>query len=196
MTAQELNTEFVGVKDAAYRYAVSLLHNRSEAEDLVQSLYEKLWRRRLLIRQKTFVQLVMVSVRNMSMDILRGRQRERRNAGAGWPGAELRGASWPGEEMKWEENLSGRGDDVVLWEEGKEQEDMAKIAEKLIAQLPQREREVVHLRLVEGLDYQIIAEIVGSNESTVRMAFSRGKGKVKEQLVKIMDYGLERKESR
>ncbi len=201
MTAQELNTEFVGVKDAAYRYAVSLLHNRSEAEDLVQDLYEKLWRRRLLIRQKTFVQLVMVSVRNMCLDVLRRRQKMWRDAGAGWPGAELRGASWPGEvisgeEMKWEENLSGRGDDVVLWEEGKEQEDMAKIAEKLIAQLPHREREVVHLRLVEGLDYQIIAEIVGSNESTVRMAFSRGKSKVKEQLVKIMDYGMERKESR
>lgn len=172
MTAQELNTEFVEVKDVAYRYAVSLLHNRSEAEDLVQDLYEKLWRRRLLVRKKGFVQLVMVSMRNMCLDVLRRRQ------------------------MKWEENLSGRGDDVVLWEEGKEQEDMAKIAEKLIAQLPQREREVVHLRLVEGLDYQIIAEIVGSNESTVRMAFSRGKGKVKEQLVKIMDYGLERKESR
>ena len=50
MTAQELNTEFVEAKDAAYRYACSLLHNREEAEDLVQDLYEKLWRRRVLIR--------------------------------------------------------------------------------------------------------------------------------------------------
>jgi len=188
MTAQELNTEFVEVKDAAYRYAVSLLHNRSEAEDLVQDLYEKLWRRRLLVRKKGFVQLVMVSVRNMCLDVLRRRQKMWRDAGAGWQGVELREGGWPGEVI--------RGDDVVLWEEDKEQEDMAKIAENLIAQLPQREREVVHLRLVEGLDYQIIAEIVGSNESTVRMAFSRGKSKVKEQLVKIMDYGLERKESR
>lgn len=75
MTAQELNTEFVEVKDAAYRYAVSLLHNREEAEDLVQDLYEKLWRRRLLVRKRGFVQLAMVSIRNMCMDVLRGRQR-------------------------------------------------------------------------------------------------------------------------
>ncbi len=54
MTAQELDTEYIKVKDAAYRYAASLLHSREEAEDLVQDLYEKLWRRRLLVRKKGF----------------------------------------------------------------------------------------------------------------------------------------------
>jgi len=165
MTAQELNTEFVEVKDAAYRYAASLLHSRSEAEDLVQDLYEKLWRRRLLVRRKGFVPLVMVSVRNMCMDVLRVRQRE-------WVETE---------------------DEVVFWEEEKERQDMAAIAGRLISRLPQREREAVHLRLVEEMDYQLIAQIMGINESAARMACSRGRSKVKDELVKIMGYGTQKK---
>jgi len=165
MTAQELNTEFVEVKDAAYRYAASLLHNREEAEDLVQDLYEKLWGRRLLVRKKGFVSLVMVSVRNMCMDILRARKSE---------------------------ELSGReAEEEFLWEEEKEREDMAAIVEKLVERLPQREREAFHLRVVEGLDYDVVAQIVGVNESAARMACSRARSKIKEELVKIMDYGVE-----
>ena len=170
MTAQELNTEFVEVKDAAYRYAASLLHNREEAEDLVQDLYEKLWGRRLLVRKKGFVPLVMVSVRNMCMDILRARRRE---------------------------ELSGReAEEEFLWEEEKEREDMAAIVEKLVERLPQREREAFHLRVVEGLDYDVVAQIVGVNESAARMACSRARSKIKEELVKIMDYGVEREKDR
>ena len=152
MTAQELNTEFVEVKDAAYRYACSLLHNREEAEDLVQDLYEKLWRRRVLIRHKGFVQLVMTSVRNMCMDILRAKKKV------------------------WEET---KEDELVMWEE--EKGDTAAIVEKLVERLPQKEREAFHLRIVEGLDYPVIAEIMGIAESAARMACSRGRNKVKEE---------------
>ena len=166
MTAQELNTEFVEAKDAAYRYACSLLHNREEAEDLVQDLYEKLWRRRVLIRHKGFVPLVMTSTRNMCMDILRSRQK-------GWEETEKETA--------------------IMWEEEQEKEDTAAIVEKLVERLPQKEREAFHLRVVEGLDYPVIAEIMGIAESAARMACSRGRNKIKEQLLKIMDYGLERK---
>ena len=175
MTAQELNTEFVEVKDAAYRYACSLLHNKEEAEDLVQDLYEKLWRRRVLIRHKGFVQLVMTSARNMCMDILRSRQKGHENASQNYGG-----------DVE---------EEAVIWEEEREKEDTAAIVEKLVERLPQKEREAFHLRVVEGLDYPVIAEIMGIAESAARMACSRGRNKVKEELLKIMDYGLERKQS-
>lgn len=185
MTAQELNTEFVEVKDAAYRYAASLLHSREEAEDLVQDLYEKLYRRRLLVRKRGFVQLAMVSIRNMCMDVLRGRQRAQIRQEWRQDGA-LRG---DGDGIMWE----GGADEVVLWEEEKEREDLAAVAGRLISRLPQREREAVHLRLVEELDYPVIAQIMGINESAARMACSRGRSKVKEELVKIMGYGTQEK---
>ena len=187
MTAQELNTEFVEAKDAAYRYACSLLHNREEAEDLVQDLYEKLWRRRVLIRHKGFVPLVMTSTRNMCMDILRSRQKGHENAPQNYGGT-VTDAKWGKVNAKWEE-------EAVMWEEEKEKEDTAAIVEKLVERLPQKEREAFHLRVVEGLDYPVIAEIMGIAESAARMACSRGRNKVKEELLKIMDYGLERKQS-
>ena len=191
MTAQELNTEFVEVKDAAYRYACSLLHNREEAEDLVQDLYEKLWRRRLLVRHKGFVQLVMTSTRNMSLDILRARQNRWDKAPQNYDVAKKQKAetaSLGEENIRWEE-------EPVMWEEEKEKEDTAAIVEKLVERLPQKEREAFHLRVVEGMDYPAIAEIMGIAETAVRMACSRGRNKVKEELLKIMDYGLERKQS-
>lgn len=191
MTAQELNTEFVEAKDAAYRYACSLLHNREEAEDLVQDLYEKLWRRRVLIRHKGFVPLVMTSTRNMCMDILRSRQKGRENTPLNYEdGVKLSAEDvrLGKENARWEEG-------TAMWEEEREKEDTAAIVEKLVERLPQKEREAFHLRVVEGLDYPVIAEIMGIAESAARMACSRGRNKVKEELLKIMDYGLERKQS-
>ena len=61
MNSEQLNREFLDVKDAAYRYAVALLHNVAEAEDAIQDLYERLWRRRLFLRQRGFRSLVMTS---------------------------------------------------------------------------------------------------------------------------------------
>ena len=191
MTAQELNTEFVEAKDAAYRYACSLLHNREEAEDLVQDLYEKLWRRRVLIRHKGFVPLVMTSTRNMCMDILRSRQKGRENTPLNYEdGVKLSAEDvrLGKENARWEEG-------TAMWDEEREKEDTAAIVEKLVERLPQKEREAFHLRVVEGLDYPVIAEIMGIAESAARMACSRGRNKVKEELLKIMDYGLERKQS-
>ena len=194
MTAQELNTEFVEVKDAAYRYAASLLHNREEAEDLVQDLYEKLWRRRLLVRHKGFVRLVMVSARNMCMDILRARQKgwEEQGVLSGKGGLSGTGGL---------SGAGGEGGNGVLevdcsWEDERERKDMAAVVEKLVERLPQREREAFHLRVVEGLDYDTAAEIMGINGSAVRMACSRARSKIKEELVKIMDYGVEREKGR
>lgn len=181
MTAQELDTEYIKVKDAAYRYAASLLHSREEAEDIVQDLYEKLWRRRLLVRKKGFGALVMTSTRNMCMDVLRGRQK-------GWQ-IEVAGLRVSDGDLEREESMAVSG----VWEEEMDRGDMMAVVERLVARLPQREREAFHLRVVEELDYQLIAQIMEINESAARMACSRGRARIKEELKKIMDYGVERK---
>jgi RNA polymerase sigma-70 factor (ECF subfamily) len=71
-----------------------------------------------------------------------------------------------------------------------EQSELSAIVHRLIAALPDREREVLHLRDSEGLEFEHIAEIVGSTEAAVRMACSRARSKVKEELIKIMNYGV------
>ena len=163
MNSEQLNIEFLSVKDAAYRYAVALLHDRSEAEDAVQDLYERLWRRRLLLRRSGFRSLVMTAIRNAALDRLRERER-RRSASI--------------DEVATESvELEDRRDEVL-------------IIKQIIARLPDREREVIHLRDVEGMAFEDIAEVVGCSEVAARMAHSRARQKVKDEFSKIMNYGV------
>ena len=68
MTSETFNTIFLGCKDRAMRFAWSITGNRQDAEDIVQDVYEKLWRRRLLIRDTGLPSLIMTSVRNAAID--------------------------------------------------------------------------------------------------------------------------------
>ena len=163
MNSEQLNIEFLSVKDAAYRYAVALLHDRSEAEDAVQDLYERLWRRRLLLRRSGFRSLVMTAIRNAALDRLRERER-RRCESVDEAVAEL-------------VEMDERRDEVAL-------------IKRIIARLPEREREVIHLRDVEGMAFEDIAEMVGCSEVAARMAHSRARQKVKDEFSKIMNYGV------
>lgn len=164
MRSEELNREFLLVKDAAYRYAVSLLHDAVVAEDLTQDLYEKLYNRRLFIRQTGFRSLVMTSMRNMCMDTLRKRHRAY-------------------DEVEYEQAAGEVYSPPDYHETGD-------IIRRLIAQLPEREREIIHLRDCEQMEFEDICEIVGTTESAARMALSRARTKVKTELLKIMNYGL------
>ena len=163
MNSEELNIEFLKHKDSAYRYAASLLRAPMEAEDVTQDLYERLWRRRLLIRRAGFRSLVMTTVRNMCLDRLRGRATTRH------------------EDIELCERLTTHPNDG---------DDLTPIIRQLIAALPEREREVMHLRDVEGMEFEDIAEVVGSSVEAVRVACSRARQKVKEELIKYMNYGV------
>ena len=163
MNSERLNIEFLSVKDAAYRYAVALLHDTVEAEDAVQDLYERLWRRRLFLRHEGFRSLVMTAIRNAALDRLRERER-RRHASIDEVAAES-------------VELEDRRDEVL-------------IIKGIIERLPEREREDIHLRDVEGMAFEDIAEVVGCSEVAARMAHSRARQKVREEFSKIMNYGL------
>lgn len=164
MRSEELNREFLLVKDAAYRYAVSILHDTVTAEDLTQDLYEKLWNRRLFIRQKGFRALVMTAMRNLCMDHIRKRHRSY-------------------EEVEYEKAEA----EAYTPPEG---EDMSKIVGEVIARLPVREREVIHLRDCEQMEFCDICGVMDISEAAARMALSRARQKVKNELIKIMNYGL------
>lgn len=168
MKSEELNREFVAVKDSAYRYAITLLRDRHAAEDAVQDLYERLWRRRIFIRATGFRSLVMTGMRNLCIDRIRSRRRSATKV-------DISAA---------ERSIETRASDAV------ERDETCSLARRLIETLPPRESEVMHLRDIEGLDIETIAEVTGSTEQSVRMALSRARNRVKEELLKIMNHGL------
>lgn len=164
MKSEEFNTEFLKIKDSAFRYALSLLRDRHAAEDAAQDLYEKLWRRRLLIGHDRFPSLAMVSMRNICLDRFRRRERDRLMTGLEHADRE-------------------RQADCV------DCDDVTDIVRRLMEALPQREREAMHLRNVEWMEFDRIAELTGTSEAAARMACSRARGKIRDEL-KIMNHGL------
>ncbi len=57
--------------------------------------------------------------------------------------------------------------------------------------LPDKQRIIIHLRDVEGYEFEEIARIIESDEASVRVNLSRARKRVKEQLLNAINYGLE-----
>jgi RNA polymerase sigma-70 factor (ECF subfamily) len=142
--------------------AVGIVGSRPEAEDIVQELYERLWKRRETIVGYTHSgAYIMASARNMCLDRLRARR----------PQVELmQGMASENDEKPAENDVTG-------------------IVERLVAALPEGQRTVMRLRDVECMEVDEIAAITGMQPPAVRMALSRARGTVKEKLVKILNYG-------
>ena len=60
----------------------------------------------------------------------------------------------------------------------------------LIEALPDRQKEVMHLRDIEGYAYKEIADMLGIDINLVKTNLFRARRKLKESLMKVDAYGL------
>lgn len=160
----EFNRFVVPLRDRMFRYAQSLLLCADDAEDVTHDLLERLWaERERLDGCRDIASFVMTAVRNRCYDSLRRRQAgERRNkAVAGW--AER-------------STMGGAGD----WE-------ARDLVRRAMARLPERQREVLHLKDIEGYPTREIAGMVACDEAQVRTILSRARSGLREVLKKMMD---------
>jgi len=68
-------------------------------------------------------------------------------------------------------------------------ENMVRIRE-FIAALPEKQRQIIHLRDVEGYSYNEICEILEIDMSQVKVNLFRARNAVREKLLKINAYGI------
>jgi RNA polymerase sigma-70 factor (ECF subfamily) len=61
---------------------------------------------------------------------------------------------------------------------------------KIMEALPERQRIILHLRDVEGFEYSEISKMLELNETAIRVALSRARKTVREQLIKKHKYGI------
>ena len=61
---------------------------------------------------------------------------------------------------------------------------------QLIAALPEKQRQVIHLRDVEGYTYNEICDILELDMNQVKVNLFRARNAVREKLLKINAYGL------
>ena len=156
MTNARFQNEWLCLSGDFYRVAFYILEDEAEAEDAVQELFLKLWSGRDAldgIRNPKGYGLRVL--RNLCLDrIRRSRKMETPEA--------LPEPEWP-----------GRQDEAV-----DQKERLAKVL-AAVKSLPDRQREVLTLRTLDGLSYEEIAERTGLNQLTLRVLLSQTRRKLK-----------------
>ncbi|NNF01992.1 MAG: RNA polymerase sigma factor [Bacteroidia bacterium] len=167
MELEEFRAKVIPTSDKLCRFALRLLKNKQEAEDVVQDVLVKLWNRRKDIgTYKNPEAFAMTVTKNMCLDILRTRKRFVDNE--------------PRDEPDRKTPL-----DVAEWNDVRSQIDNA------MNTLPEQQKMIVQLRDIEGYDYEEIAQILEINVNTIRVNLSRARAKIREILTNTYSYGLE-----
>ena len=152
-----------------YHFARVLLHDNDEAEDAVQEVCLKLWNMRSRLEEYHNLEAFSMKVlKNWCLDRIKSKKPVYL---ANYQNAMNRKPEYDNPHL-------------IL-----ERHDMAGHLELLLKRLPEQQRMVFQLRDIEGYDYEEIAEILETNKNTVRVALSRARKKLREELNKISVYG-------
>ena len=156
MTSERFQNEWLSLAGDFYRVAFYILEDAAEAEDAVQELFLKLWSGRDALDGIRSPKGYGIQVlRNLCLDRIR-RSRKMETP------AVLPEPEWP-----------GRQDEAV-----DEKQRLAKVLDA-IKSLPDRQREVLTLRTLDGLSYEEISRRTGISQLTLRVLLSQARRKLK-----------------
>jgi len=168
MTEQEFDIQVYPLKDKMYRLALHLLANAEDARDAMMETLTRLWQKRESLHEYQSVEALAMSItRNFCLDRLKSKQSAVQRL---VPGNDFIHQITPHDQL--------------------EVADAMNFLEQVISELPYQQKMVVHLRDVEGYEFQQIAELCGLTENNVKVTLSRARKKVSEELKKIYSYGL------
>ena len=164
MKSSEFKLLVMPYSERLYRMAFRLMGNREEAEDIVQEVYLKLWGMRNELMKYNSIEALSVRItRNLCLDNLRRRKSS--------------------QEALRIEKTKGEGYSETP-SETLERKEEAEVIHSLIAALPEPQRSLVHLRHMEGKEYDEIAEMVNMNVNAIRVSISRARKQMREMLEK------------
>lgn len=170
MNFEMFESRVLPVKNKLFRFAFRLLGSSEEAKDVVQEVFIRVWNGRDQIATIDNMEAWCMRItRNLSLDKIRARQRK---------------ATDPIEE-----NFDIQQDTQTPHEAAENSENMQRIS-LLIASLPEKQRQVMHLRDIEGYSYNEICDILELDMNQVKVNLFRARNAVREKFVKINAYGL------
>ena len=152
------------LKDKLYRFALCILHNREEAEDIVQDVMLKMWNSSIEIEKlQNSAAYCTVLTKNMAFDRLR--RKDFNNNRLSPQMNEIAESDTPLHRMQENEQIQ--------------------LVEHFIACLPTEKRMLIQLRDIEGQSYKQIAEILNLSESQVKTNLFRIRQEMKKWFEKI-----------
>ncbi|MGX7666815.1 RNA polymerase sigma factor [Flavobacterium pedocola] len=168
MNQQEFVKLISPFKDKLFRMAKRLLVSTEEAEDATQEVLVKLWNNNETLSKYSSVEaFAMTMTKNYCLDQLKSKRASNLQIV--------------------HSNYSDRSASVQKQIEDK---DSWNWVEKIIASLPEQQRLIIQMRDVEEYEFAEIAQILDMNETAVRVALSRARKEIREQLVKKHNYGI------
>ena len=166
-------TEFLNIvlpfKDKVFRLAKRLLVSREEAEDATQEVLLKLWNNKLKIAEyKNLEAFSMTMTKNYCLDQLKSKR-----------ATNLQIVHNNYQDPQASVDIQIEHQNTLQW------------AEKLMNDLPEQQRLIVQLREIEEYEFSEIAQVLEMNETAVRVALSRARKTLREQIEKTHNYGTQ-----
>ena len=144
--------------------------NEDEAQDIVQEVFIRVWNGRDQMDEvQNWEAWCMRITKNLSLDRIRTMTRK--------------------QTLPIEEGFAIMHSSPTPYESAEVQESMGRIAQ-IISALPEKQRQVIHLRDVEGYTYNEICEIMELDMNQVKVNLFRARNAVREKMTKINAYGL------
>ena len=170
MSLEAFNTRVLPVKNKLYRFALRLMGNQEEAKDVVQEVLIKVWNRRDSMHALNNMEAWCMQItKNLCYDRLKSKTYQIN-------------VSLP-EDRQFE-------DPGITPDNETERSDSMKQIHQFINQLPDKQRNVMQLRDIEGYSYKEISEILKIDLNQIRVSLYRARQTVRENLVNINAYGL------
>lgn len=170
MNLEAFQNRVLPAKNKLFRFALRMLGDDDDAKDVVQEVLIRVWNGREQMHTIENMEVWCMRItKNLALDKLRANQRK---------GAEPL-------EKSFHIQLTDKTPDVKT-----ELGESMKHVSELIAALPEKQRQVIHLRDVEGYTYNEICEIMEIDMNQVKVNLFRARNFVKEKLMKINAYGL------
>ncbi len=153
-----------GFKDKLYRYALKILRNQFDAEDVLQELMIKIWKKReqfsALENKEAWC---MTVARNLSIDKIRKRKNDTQDIS----------------EYHTISDKAPTPDRIT-----EDRESLSQVM-KLLNELPPHQKEIIHLRDIEGYTYKEISTITDMTEDQVKVNLFRARQKFKEKVKRL-----------
>lgn len=151
-------------KDKLYRFALSIVGDTFDAEDIMQELLIKIWNR---IDQYEEIEnkeaWCMKVTRNLAIDMIRKKKVSTSDI---------------------DEFHNLRDGNILPDAELQNRESLSAIMQ-LVNDLPEKQRIIVHLRDVEGYSYKEIAEMTDNTLDFVKVSLHRARKSLRDALIKM-----------
>lgn len=166
MTAKEFCNRVLPLQDKLYRLSRRILNNAEDAEDAVQEVFYKLWlKNEELDSFKSLDAFAMVVTKNFCLDRVKSKSYQK---------AEL--------------TVMNEPIDSLSPEKMAEQKDEIDEVHRIVKNLPEQQRMILHLRDIEGMEYEEIEQIMEMNANAIRVNLSRARKAIREQLTATHNY--------